>query len=257
MTNSTVPGATSAEIHPDSAPVLLEVEGLYAGYDQSDVLRGVDFRLTEGQFSVVIGPNGHGKTTLLRTISGLVALREGSIRFRGQRIDKMRTESIVAQGLVHIPQGDMLFPDMTVLENLTLGAFVRSAQKGQAESLERVFEIFPRLAERAKQRSRTLSGGERRMLAIGRGLMSHAHVLMIDEPSLGLAPVLVEEVYRQIARIAADGMTILLVEEDFSRVRELADQITLMENGAVILSGTVDYVLSHPTIAATYLGIDT
>jgi len=235
----------------------LQASDLCLAVDGVDHLKDVTATFRPGRLYTVIGRTLAGKTTLLRTISGLVALREGSIRFRGQRIDKMRTESIVAQGLVHIPQGDMLFPDMTVLENLTLGAFVRSAQKGQAESLERVFEIFPRLAERAKQRSRTLSGGERRMLAIGRGLMSHAHVLMIDEPSLGLAPVLVEEVYRQIARIAADGMTILLVEEDFSRVRELADQITLMENGAVILSGTVDYVLSHPTIAATYLGIDT
>ncbi|GAB3119362.1 ABC transporter ATP-binding protein [Glaciibacter psychrotolerans] len=237
--------------------VLLDVVDLHAGYGLTEVLRGINLRVAEGEFSVVIGPNGHGKSTLLRAISGLVAPRSGSIRFAGSRIDTMRTETIVGQGLIHIPQGDMLFPDMTVSENLALGAFVKSAQKNRAAKLERVYDIFPRLAERATQRARTLSGGERRMLAIGRGLMGDARMLMIDEPSLGLAPVLVEEVYRQIARIAAEGMTVLLVEEDFSRVRDVADHVTLVENGSVVLSGSVDYVLSHPAIAATYLGIDT
>lgn len=237
--------------------LLLDIADLRAGYGPTEVLRGIDLQVADGEFSVVIGPNGHGKSTLLRAISGLVAPRGGSIRFNGTRIEQMRTENIVGQGLIHIPQGDMLFPDMTVSENLALGAFVKSAQKNRAAKLERVYDIFPRLAERANQRSRTLSGGERRMLAIGRGLMGDARMLMIDEPSLGLAPVLVEEVYRQISRIAAEGMTVLLVEEDFSRVRDVADHVTLIENGTVVLSGSVDYVLSHPAIAATYLGIDT
>jgi branched-chain amino acid transport system ATP-binding protein len=237
--------------------VLLDIAGLRAGYGATEVLHGVDLQVSEGEFSVLIGPNGHGKSTLLRAISGLVSPRAGSIRFNGSRIDGMRTENIVAQGLVHIPQGDMIFPDMTVSENLALGAFVKSAQKNRVAKLERVYEIFPRLAERSSQRARTLSGGERRMLALGRGLMSDARILMIDEPSLGLAPVLVEEVYSQISRIAADGMTVLLIEEDFSRVRDVADHVSLLENGAVVLSGSVDDVLSHPAIAATYLGIDT
>lgn len=248
----------SASVSAPATPnVLLDIRGLRAGYGPTEVLRGIDLQVSAGEFSVVIGPNGHGKSTLLRAISGLISPRAGNITFNGSRIDAVRTENIVAQGLVHIPQGDMIFPDMTVSENLALGAFVKSAHTNRVAKLERVYEIFPRLAERSSQRARTLSGGERRMLALGRGLMGDARILMIDEPSLGLAPVLVEEVYSQISQIAADGMTVLLVEEDFSRVRDVADRVTLLENGAVVLSGTVDDVLSHPAIAATYLGIDT
>lgn len=240
---------------PDAA-VILDVKGLKAGYGQTQVLNGIDLQVLEGQFSVIIGPNGHGKTTLLRAISRLVSPRAGRIHFSGERIDTLRPEQIVSRGLVQIPQGDLLFQDMTVAENLALGAFTRAAQKTRFERLEQVYAIFPRLAERSKQRSRTLSGGERRMLAIGRGMMGSARILMIDEPSLGLAPVLVEEVYQQIAMISSTGMTVLLVEENFSRVRDVAEHVTLIENGDVALSGTVDDVLSDPVLAATYLGID-
>lgn len=239
-----------------NAAVLLRVTGVRAGYRQTQVLDGVDLTVHEGQFSVVIGPNGHGKTTLLRVISGLVSPRAGSIEFAGERIDKLRPETIVGRGVIHIPQGDLVFPDMTIAENLALGAFTRQAQKTKVEKLEQVYAIFPRLAERSKQRARTLSGGERRMLAIGRGMMGAARILMIDEPSLGLAPVLVEEVYQQIGMISSTGMTVLLVEENFSRVRDVADHVTLIENGGVALSGTVDSVLSDPVLAATYLGIE-
>jgi branched-chain amino acid transport system ATP-binding protein len=237
--------------------VLLDVSGLRAGYESTTVLHGVDLRVNTGELSVVIGPNGHGKTTLLRAASGLVSPSAGRITLAGQDITRMRPEAIAARGLVHIPQGDLLFPDMTVLENLTLGAFLRRGGRAErAQQLSVVYDIFPRLAERSTQRARTLSGGERRMLALGRGLMAEARMLMVDEPSLGLAPVLVDEVYRQIGRIGESGMTILLVEENFSRVRDLADRLTLIENGQVRASGTVQEVLADPAVAATYLGIE-
>jgi branched-chain amino acid transport system ATP-binding protein len=237
---------------------LLDVAGVRAGYDSTTVLHGVDLQVERGEFSVVIGPNGHGKTTLLRTISGLVSPTAGTISLAGQDITRGRPERITARGLVHIPQGDLLFPDMTVLENLTLGAFLRKGGRAdRARQLADVYDIFPRLAERASQRARTLSGGERRMLALGRGLMADAQMLMIDEPSLGLAPVLVDEVYEQIARIHRSGMTVLLVEENFSRVRDLADRLTLIENGSVVATGTVAQVLADPAVAATYLGLET
>ncbi len=234
---------------------MLEVRGLRAGYGGSVVIDGVDLDVASGEFVVVIGPNGHGKTTLLRAISGLLPARGGSVRFKGEDITGERTESIVGRGLVQIPQGDLLFPDMSVQENLLLGAFTLGRGGGRADRLAEVYDIFPRLAERSGQRARTLSGGERRMLALGRGLMARAELLMIDEPSLGLAPVLVDEVYERISRIAASGVTVLLVEENFAHVREVADRVVLVENGSVVLAGTVDEVLENPAVTATYLGV--
>lgn len=236
---------------------LLEVNSLHAGYGSVEVLHGVDLLIRPGELSVIIGPNGHGKTTLLRTLSGLVTPTSGNVRFAGDEITGHRPERIVARGLVHIAQGDLLFPDMTVLENLYLGAFLPAAHRRRKERLDQVYAIFPRLAERGSQRARTLSGGERRMLALGRGLMSDARLMMIDEPSLGLAPVLVDEVYRQIRAVSATGITILLVEENVGRVRDVADHLTLIENGVVLREGKVDEVLADPAIAASYLGIDT
>lgn len=232
---------------------MLKIEGLHAGYGPTRVLVGLDLHVDSGEFVVVIGPNGHGKTTMLRAISGLIPVRAGSVEFKGERIDRLRTEAVVARGLTHIPQGDLLFPDMTVEENLFLGAFRSRATR--SEQLQRVYEIFPRLEERRTQRARTLSGGERRMVAIGRGLMSNAELLMIDEPSLGLAPVLVEEVYERIAEISRLGVTVLLVEENMAHVRDVADRVYLVESGAVVLEGTPDYVLHNESVVATYLGV--
>lgn len=234
---------------------MLEVRGLRSGYGASIVIDGIDLDVAEGEFVVVIGPNGHGKTTLLKAISGLLPARSGTVRFKGEDITGQRTESIVGKGLVQIPQGDLLFSDMSVQENLLLGAFTLGRGGGRAERLAEVYEIFPRLAERSGQRARTLSGGERRMLALGRGLMTRAELLMIDEPSLGLAPVLVDEVYERISRIAASGVTVLLVEENFAHVREVADRVVLIENGSVVLAGSVDEVLENPAVTATYLGV--
>lgn len=234
---------------------MLEVRGLRAGYGGSVVIDGIDLDVAAGEFVVVIGPNGHGKTTLLRAISGLLPARSGTVAFKGEDITGQRTEAIVGRGLVQIPQGDLLFPDMSVQENLLLGAFTLGRGGGRADRLAEVYEIFPRLAERNGQRARTLSGGERRMLALGRGLMARAELLMIDEPSLGLAPVLVDEVYERISRIAASGVTVLLVEENFAHVREVADRVVLIENGSVVLAGSVDEVLENPAVTATYLGV--
>lgn len=239
----------------DSTAPLLTVTGVSAGYGQGLVLQGVDITVTSGELVVVIGPNGHGKTTLLRTISGLVAAQEGRIDFAGERISGLRTERIVARGLTQIPQGDLLFPDMTVQENLLLGSFRRAAHRQRSASLERVFDLFPRLKERRSQRARTLSGGERRMVAIGRGLMADARMLLIDEPSLGLAPVLVTELYERIAAISRSGTTVLLVEENVTHVREVADRLCLMETGRIVITGTPDQVLADPTVMRTYLGV--
>lgn len=234
---------------------MLQVNELRCGYGATSVIDGMDLEVPQGGFVVVIGPNGHGKTTLLRAISGLLPARGGSIRFLGDDITGHRPESIVKRGLVHIPQGDLLFTDMTVEENLLLGGFSHPERRTRSDRLAEVFDLFPRLAERKSQRARTLSGGERRMLALGRGLMSHAELLMIDEPSLGLAPVLVDEVYHRIATIARGGQTILLVEENFAHVKELADTVVLMENGTVVKRGSVEEVLNDRAVVETYLGI--
>ena len=233
---------------------MLEVRNLRAAYGETRVLEGVDLSVRGGELVVVIGPNGHGKTTLLRTISGLVPATGGEIRFDGERIDGDRPERIAMSGLVHIPQGDLPFVDMSVEENLVLGAFPRGAWRARRERLERVYSIFPPLAERRTHRARTLSGGERRMLALGRGLMRDAKLLMVDEPSLGLAPVIVNEVYRHIEQIVATGMTLLLVEENFSHVQTFDARVLLLESGRIVREGAVADLLADEIVMATYLG---
>lgn len=233
---------------------MLEVRNLRAAYGETRVLEGVDLSVRSGELVVVIGPNGHGKTTLLRTISGLVPATGGEITFDGERIDGDRPERIAMSGLVHIPQGDLPFVDMSVEENLVLGAFPREAWRARRERLERVYSIFPPLAERRTHRARTLSGGERRMLALGRGLMRDAKLLMVDEPSLGLAPVIVNEVYRHIEQIVATGMTLLLVEENFSHVQTFDARVLLLESGRIVRGGSVADLLADEIVMATYLG---
>lgn len=233
---------------------MLDVRSLRASYGQTRVLEGVDLSVGDGEFLVVIGPNGHGKTTLLRTISGLVPASDGQITFDGERIDGAKPEAIAARGLVHIPQGDLPFGDMTVEENLLLGAFPSGAWSVRTAKLEHVYGIFPALADRRSQRARTLSGGERRMLALGRGLMRDAKLLMMDEPSLGLAPVIVNEVYRHIAAIVASGVSLLLVEENFSHVQGFDARVLLLESGRIVREGRVAELLEDDVVMATYLG---
>jgi branched-chain amino acid transport system ATP-binding protein len=210
--------------------------------------------VNEGEAVVVLGPNGHGKTTLLRTISGLIRPSAGQVALNGKVISNLRAEEIVAEGVIHIPQGDLIFPEMTVLENLLMGAYRSAAWRERRQKLDRVLSLFPRLAERKGQLARSLSGGERRMLALGRGLMSQAKILMIDEPSLGLAPLIIENLYNTIQEINQSGLAILLVDENADHVEGLANRVYLLESGVLIREGSAEEMLRDEALLATYLG---
>ena len=233
---------------------MLSVKDVTAGYGKTRVLSEVSIEVAQGQLVVLTGPNGHGKTTLLRVLSGLVPAWAGTAVLDGVSLLDQPPGAIVAQGLVHIPQGDLLFQDLTVEQNLLMGAYLSDAWKKRLEGLERVFALFPRLGERRRQQARTLSGGERRMCAIGRGLMSRAKVLMVDEPALGLAPVLVKEVYATLRKIARDEATVLLAEESFENILDIADYVYLMENGRVVHQGTVAALMGDERLRSVYLG---
>ena len=233
---------------------LLVLEDIVAGYHSQTVLKGVSLEVAEGSVVMVIGPNGHGKTTLLRCVSGLVGLASGAIRLAGQRIDGKRADRIVADGVVHIPQGDLPFPEMSTGDNLLMGAYLRRDRAEVRRTLGEVYELLPRLAERREQTASTLSGGERRMLAIGRGLMAGGRILLVDEPSLGLAPIVIEQIYGILVDLKANGRTILLVEESAARATEIADEVHLLDDGHMIWSGQPDELLGRPEILETYLG---
>ena len=233
---------------------MLEVEGLTAGYAGSEVLHGIDLTVKDGEGVIVLGPNGHGKTTLLRAITGLLPPRSGSVLLDEREITRWRPDVIAAAGVVHIPQGDLLFPDMTVLENLVMGAYQRATWSERNQRLGRVYELFPWLKERGRQLARTLSGGERRMLALGRGLMSKAKILLIDEPSLGLAPLTTEQIYASIRRVKESGMAILLADENANHVAGLADRVYLLETGVLVREGPAEKMLQDKALLESYLG---
>jgi branched-chain amino acid transport system ATP-binding protein len=233
---------------------MLKVTDLKAGYAGSEVLHSLSLEVQDGESVVVLGPNGHGKTTLLRAISGLIRPTGGRVEFEGQNITHKRASDIVAAGVIHIPQGDLPFPELTVMENLLMGAYRSDAWRQRRWKLEQVFELFPVLKERPNQLARSLSGGERRMLALGRGLMSKAKLLMIDEPSLGLAPFLVENVYETIRNIRSTGLSILLVDENADHIAGLADRVYLLEAGTLIKEGGVSEMLSDEALLTAYLG---
>jgi branched-chain amino acid transport system ATP-binding protein len=236
------------------AEPLLDVRSVTAGYYGRAVLRAVSLKVEEGQVVGIIGPNGHGKTTLLACISGLLPLSAGEIRFAGTSLKGKSVEKIVEAGIVHIPQGDMIFPDMTVRENLLMGAYLPSANAKAVERLEAVHQLFPTLVERRNQIASTLSGGERRMVGIGRGMMSGGRILLIDEPSLGLAPIVIEQIYKALASLKAQGNTLLVVEENASRAMRLADQLYLLDHGEVVWEGAPGDLRMHKGILETYLG---
>jgi branched-chain amino acid transport system ATP-binding protein len=236
------------------AEPLLSVCNLVAGYGSQNVLFGLDCSVERGELVAIVGPNGHGKTTLLRSISGLVRRRRGDILFGGQSLSGHRPDEIVAKGVVHVPQGDWLFPRMTVLENLMMGAHRRAAGRRAAERLDFVFSLLPKLAERRRQRASTLSGGERRMVGIGRGLMAQGELLMLDEPSLGLAPIVIEQIYDVIFRLKEGGQAILLVEENAARIADRADRMLLLDHGRFVWEGLGRELMARPEIFETYLG---
>ena len=233
---------------------LLAIEGLHAGYGETQVLRGVDLAVNDGEIVAVLGSNGVGKSTLNRTISGIVRAHAGTIRFDGGRIERETPRSIVARGLIHVPEGRRIFPNLTVRENLDLGSYARAGQR-RAQNRERVFAIFPRLRERHTQIAGTLSGGEQQMLAIGRGLMAEPRLIILDEPSLGLSPLLVEELFALIRRIHAEGVSIMLVEQNVMQSLEVANRAYILAEGQFVMSGAASDIASDPELKRAYLGL--
>ena len=234
---------------------LLEVRDLQAAYGRVTALWDVSFDVEEGHVVALLGSNGSGKTTTLRTISGLLTAASGSVHFAGRDITHARSDQIVELGIIHVPEARQLWPRMSVRENLELGAYSPKARLTRADSLERVFGLFPRLRERRNQAAGTLSGGERQMCALGRGLMGLPRLLMLDEPSLGLAPRLVSEMFETLRLLREQGLTVLLVEQNVHQALELADTGYVLETGRLVLSGPSQQLLADPLVRSAYLGV--
>ena len=234
---------------------MLEVSNLDVFYGKSQALRGVSLKVEEKEIVALVGANGAGKTTLLNTISGLLHPASGSVEFMGKRIDRQAPHKIMKLGICQIPEGRKLFSDMTVRENLEMGAYISEAWKRRKQTLEQVYQIFPILEERARQSASKLSGGERQMVAIGRGLMSSPRLCMFDEPSYGLAPKLFLEVLEAIKRLREQGITIFLVEQDVRHTLEIADRAYVLENGRIALEGKGKDLLQNELVKKAYLGL--
>ena len=234
---------------------MLRVENIDVAYGDVQVLHGMSLAVEEGEIVALVGANAAGKTTTINTVSGIIRPRTGSISFRGQRIDHLNPYDIVALGLVQVPEGRRLFPYMTVLENLELGAYSREARRQRAKSLEMVLGLLPILKERQGQLAGSLSGGEQQMLAIGRGLMALPRLLMLDEPSLGLAPMLVKQILETVRDVNARGMTVLLVEQNVQHSLRLAHRGYVLENGRIVLEGQGSELLGNPHLKKAYLGM--
>ncbi len=234
--------------------ILLEVRDVFAGYGDGDVLRGVNLDVKAGEIVSVLGSNGVGKSTLNRTISGVVRTRAGSINFDGAPIEREPPTSIVARGLIHVPEGRRLFPNLSVDDNLDLGSYRRAGAR-RSGNRDRVFATFPRLRDRRAQRAGTLSGGEQQMLAIGRGLMAEPRLLILDEPSLGLSPILVEELFALISRVHAEGVTVLLVEQNVVQGLAIATRAYILAEGQCVMSGPAAEIAADPKLKRAYLGL--
>jgi len=233
---------------------IIEINNLTAGYGETRVIHDLSMTVKEGSLCAIVGPNGHGKTTLMKSISGLVRIFGGSITFSGEEITRERVDKIVSKGLVHVPQGDLVYPQMTVRDNLLMGSYIENNSSQSNERLQKVYELFPRLHERQNQHANSLSGGERRMLGIGRGLMTDGRVIIIDEPSLGLAPIVIEQIYKVINLLMSEGRTILIVEENVTRVTDLASNIYLLDTGKFVWNGTPSELMQNRDLLKTYLG---
>ncbi len=234
--------------------VMLELKNLQAGYGHMQVLHGVDLTISDGEIVALLGSNGAGKSTLNNNLSGIYKPTGGQILFEGQDITGMRSEDVVDLGIVQVPEGRRIFPNMSIRENLELGSYRRGKER-RAENIEKVVAIFPRLKERFGQLAGTLSGGEQQMLAIGRALMSEPRLLILDEPSLGLSPLLVEEMFGLIQSLNKEGLAIFLVEQNVMQSLEIADRAYVMENGSVVLSGAATDLIDDPDLKKSYLGL--
>jgi len=234
---------------------LLELRDVEAAYGDLPALRGVSVSVEAGETLSVVGANGAGKTTMLRAISGLMRPRAGQILLDGERLDRLPSHAIVGRGVVQVPEGRKIFPSLTVRENLELGSYVAAAKARRREGIEQVFGLFPRLKERARQAAGTMSGGEQQMLAIGRALMARPRVLMLDEPSLGLAPIIVKEIFRIIGQINRSGTTVLLVEQNTRQALALSRRGYVLENGRVVLEGSGAELLGNEHVKRAYLGM--
>lgn len=233
---------------------MLELIDVHTYYGNIQALKGISLNVNSGEVVTLIGSNGAGKTTILRTIQGLLRPREGKILFEGRDINTIPTEEIVRLGIAQSPEGRMIFPRMTVLENLEMGAFQRQDKLGIKSDMERVFLLFPRLQERINQKGGTLSGGEQQMLAIGRALMARPRLLLLDEPSMGLAPMLVNQIFSIIQEISAQGMTILLVEQNARMALTVADRGYVLQTGEIVLTGSAKELQINETVRKAYLG---
>ena len=234
---------------------LLELQDVEVAYGDLPALRGVSLAVEEGETLSVVGANGAGKTTMLRAISGLLRPRAGRIVLDGARLDRLPSHAIVERGVVQVPEGRKIFPSLTVKENLELGSYVAAAREHRRESLARVLALFPRLGERQRQAAGTMSGGEQQMLAIGRALMARPRILMLDEPSLGLAPIIVQEIFRIIGEINRVGTTVLLVEQNTRQALALSRRGYVLENGRIALEGSGAELLGNEHVRRAYLGM--
>ncbi len=234
---------------------MLRVEHVNAGYGDVQVLWDVTFHVAENEFVVLVGANGAGKSTIMRTISSMVQVDSGEIWFQNSRLDQIPPYMIVEQGIAHVPEGRQLFPEMSVLENLELGSLKGEAKAKRKETIAWVFELFPRLKERQKQMAGTLSGGEQQMCAIARGLMSKPKMIMFDEPSLGLSPLLTQEIFRLALKIHDQGLTILMVEQNVKQTLAICDRAYVLENGRIVLEGKGKELLQNEQVKQAFLGI--
>ena len=233
---------------------MLEVKGLQVYYGVIQALKDISFEVNQGEVIALIGANGAGKTTTLHTVTGLLPSKAGSIMFEGVDITKMPAHKIVEMGIAHVPEGRRVFSQLSVYENLIMGAYTRKDKKEIAENLEKVYQRFPRLKERKNQRAGTLSGGEQQMLAMGRALMSNPKMIVMDEPSMGLSPIFVNEIFDIIEKVSASGTTVLLVEQNAKKALSIADRAYVLETGKIVLSGDANELMNDDSIKKAYLG---
>ena len=233
---------------------MLQVTDLKVNYGVIQAIKGVSFEVNEGEVIALIGANGAGKTTILHTVTGLIAPKSGKIEFEGKDITKMPAHKIVTLGMAHVPEGRRVFADLSVYENLLMGAFTRKDKDEISQTLEMVYKRFPRLKERKNQVAGTLSGGEQHMLAMGRALMSHPKIILMDEPSMGLSPLFVNEIFDIIKEVSASGTTVLLVEQNAKKALSIADRAYVLETGKIVLDAAADVLMNDPSIKKAYLG---